>query len=164
MDTVSLGSLVFDYTLRPAVNEDIDGLYEILRESLGPYVDQTWGWDEAAQARHFRERFPVMARQVIEVGGKMAGLYTVEEHPDRLYLANILIAAPFRRQGLGTRLILRLIEQGRSKGLPVTLSVLKVNLDARRLYEKLGFDLIGETDTHYQMKRPLDREDSVSAK
>jgi hypothetical protein len=50
-------------------------------------------------------------------------------------------------------LIRRLCDQADAANLPLELQVLKVN-PARRLYERLGLTVIGETDTHYLMQRP----------
>jgi len=36
--------------------------------------------------------------------------------------------------------------------LPAGLRVLKVNVGARRLYQRLGFVIVGETETHYDMR------------
>ena len=38
-------------------------------------------------------------------------------------------------------------------GLPVRLRVLKVNLRATAFYERLGFSITGETDTHFLMQK-----------
>lgn len=38
-----------------------------------------------------------------------------------------------------------------ARGLPTRLQVLKVN-PARSLYERLGFELVEETQTHYVMQ------------
>jgi hypothetical protein len=33
-------------------------LYELHRLALGPYIEQTWGWDENWQRDHFDRAFP----------------------------------------------------------------------------------------------------------
>ena len=40
----------------------------------------------------------------------------------------------------------------RADGKPLRLRVLHRNDRARRLYQRLGFVQIGETDTHYEMQ------------
>ncbi len=44
------------------------------------------------------------------------------------------------------------IEQARSRGVPVTLRVLKPN-PATGFYEKLGFRIVSEDDTHYYLEK-----------
>ena len=137
--------------LRPATHDDVEPLYVIHRAALGEYVKETWGWDEAAQAEHFRREFPLGLRQVICVDGQMAGYLDEEQHTDCLYLLNIAIAPQFQCRGIGTGLIFDLLQRAAEQSLPVRLQVLKVNRAARALYERLGFQKTGETKTHNQM-------------
>jgi len=44
------------------------------------------------------------------------------------------------------------LAEGRRHNLPVRLQVLKVNR-ARKLYERLGFEACGESETHVHMER-----------
>ena len=115
------------------------------------YVERTWGWDEHWQVRHFRERFDASTRQVIQYDGTDIGFIDVEEREDHFSLGFIGISPDYQRRGIGTFLIHDLLRKAAARGLPVTLQVLKGN-PARALYERLGFELTGETDTHYLMK------------
>ena len=36
--------------------------------------------------------------------------------------------------------------------LPAGLRVFKINVGARRLYQRLGFAIVGENETHYDMR------------
>lgn len=47
-----------------------------------------------------------------------------------------------------------LLQEAFDQYLPVRLRVLKVN-PARRLYERLGFKVVEEADTHYLMEAVL---------
>jgi len=137
--------------LRPATSDDIERLYEIHREALGPYVRETWGWDEKRQSAEFRGRGAGAGRQVIEEGGQIAGFMEVDEQSDRLLLRTIELAPEFRGRGIGTSLIQGLLARSWSTGRPVHLRVLKCN-PARRLYERLGFKVVRETETHVLMR------------
>ena len=57
-------------------------------------------------------------------------------------------------KGLGTALIQAVLEQGASRALPVTLSVVPANAWAQRLYERLGFQV---TDAEPPFTRMLHR-------
>jgi ribosomal protein S18 acetylase RimI-like enzyme len=57
----------------------------------------------------------------------------------------------FQGRGLGTTILGDVIEHARMGRRPVSLQVLKVN-PARRLYERLGFVISGESETHFQMR------------
>lgn len=70
--------------------------------------------------------------------------------PDRVWLARIAIVPVSQRRGIGTTILRSVLAQAASQGLPVMLQVLKVN-PAWQLYERLGFVITGETETHYLM-------------
>lgn len=138
--------------LRPITEADYDFLRRLHNAALKRYVEETWGWDEEWQARDFREKFDPNAGNVINVDGVDAGLWWVAERDDEIVLVSIRLLPEFQRRGIGTRLIRGLTE---NSDRPVRLKVLKVN-PARRLYERLGFSISRDLDTHYEMttKRP----------
>lgn len=51
-----------------------------------------------------------------------------------------------RGQGVGEILFTQLIEEAKKFNQPIWLEVLKTNINAHKLYEKLGFENIGEKD------------------
>jgi len=139
------------YVLRVATPADVDLLYAIHSMAMRSYVIATWGnWDDAWQTAYFSDHFPP-DRQVIEVGGEAAGFLDLERRDDCYFVANVELSPQHQRHGTGTALLGQVIERAASEGLPVALQVLKVN-PARRLYERLGFRLTGETDTHFLMR------------
>jgi hypothetical protein len=55
----------------------------------------------------------------------------------------------------GRCIIAELISRSKAKGIPLKLQVLKVNSGAKRLYERLGLKVIGESSTHLQMEMSI---------
>ena len=143
---------VTQISLRPATREDYDFLWWLHCTTMRPYVEQTWGWDEQWQARHFRDRFDPATRQIIERDGVSIGCISVERREHCMFLSAIEIAPEHQNRGIGTKLIRALCDEADSRGVPVELQVIKAN-PARRLYERLGFGVVGETETHYLMRR-----------
>lgn len=139
-----------DFQLRQATAEDFEFLWNLHRAAMRPYVEETWGWDEAVQARRFREAFDPTHRQIVIVDGRPAGVLQVDDLPRAVFLANVEIDPAHQRRGVGTALVESVLDRARTLGLPVTLQVLRVN-PARRLYERLGFRVTGETGTHVLM-------------
>lgn len=45
------------WTLRPVTAQDRDFVAELNRVAIGPYLETTFGWDDAAQRAYFDERF-----------------------------------------------------------------------------------------------------------
>jgi len=139
-----------EVSLRPATQEDYDFLWWLHRVTMRSYVDKTWGWDEAWQSQSFQERFDPTTREIIEFDGVPIGYIAVERRKEVIFLSSIEIAPDYQNRGIGTMLVQSLLDEGRSRGVPVELYVLKVN-PAQRLYERLGFTIIRETETHHIM-------------
>jgi ribosomal protein S18 acetylase RimI-like enzyme len=66
-------------------------------------------------------------------------------------LSQIQLLPSCQGQGIGERVIAALLDQARREQLPVRLSVLKGN-PARRLYERLGFQMVSETGRDATLK------------
>jgi ribosomal protein S18 acetylase RimI-like enzyme len=146
--------------LRAATQEDAGFLYNLLKTTMQQYVAQTWGWDERWQQEHFRESFEPSKERVVVLGGQDIGVISVEQKEDEVFLSKIYILPEYQGQGIGTHLIRSILDQAFESGLPVALRVLRVN-PAKRLYERLGFVDVGETETHYLMKAIPDHVEAV---
>ena len=141
-----------NFTLRAATTADADWLYELRRETMRDYVEQTFGvWDARAQRRRFRQDRELAGIQIIMCDRNAVGLLQVERGPAGLFLANLQIQPDFQNHGLGTAIIRALIDEAARSRSPIRLQVLKVNEGARGLYERLGFVTAGDTGTHLQM-------------
>ncbi|MGE0545004.1 MAG: GNAT family N-acetyltransferase [Dehalococcoidia bacterium] len=139
------------YAFRPATDDDYDFLYGLHVAAMRPYVEQTWGWDAALQARLFREGFDPTTRCIIVVDGRDIGVLRVERRLSDVFLNSIEIEPSYQGRGLGTSIIGDILTSAHHEGLPVSLRVLHVN-PARRLYERLGFHEVERTETHVIMR------------
>ncbi|MDX1613821.1 MAG: GNAT family N-acetyltransferase [Candidatus Promineifilaceae bacterium] len=140
------------YTLRPAAAADESFAYRVKKEALGPYVEKTWGWDETWQRDYHRRNFNHLEVQIIEVEDEPVGTLMVERGPAAMLLHGIYILPHFQRRGVGSTVIADLLAEAQEARLPLRLQVLKVN-PARRLYERLGFRVVGGTDHHFLMMK-----------
>jgi ribosomal protein S18 acetylase RimI-like enzyme len=141
-----------DFTTRPARADEAETLYAIHRETMRDYVAQTYGaWDEADQAARFRERFTPGRYEAIEVTGQVIGYIDSAREPAHWNLNNIRVAAEWQGRGIGSALIHALLARAADEGVPVELGVLRVN-PARALYERLGFRVVEENETHFRMR------------
>ena len=141
-----------DFSLVRAQGEDWEFVWECKRQAYRAYVEELWGWDESWQLARFHQFFEPSTIQMIQAAGENIGFLGVEEEADRLILANIVLKPEFQGKGIGTQLLLQLLQKAQNKGLPVTLRVLKNNHKARNLYERLGFWVEGESETHDLMR------------
>lgn len=138
-----------ELTFRQIKDEDFEFLRRLHRAALKDYIAQTWGWDEEFQAQRFRKEFNIQDGKIIVADGEDAGFLCVKEKETETVLVSIRLMPDHQNKGIGTWIIKDLL--AKSEGC-VTLWVLKVN-PARKLYERLGFTIEEETETHFFMKR-----------
>lgn len=136
------------FTLRPASRDDLPALYPFYRAGYRHYYDD---WDDAIETRRFFEGFPVERAMVILVHGDIAGAVDMEHRDDGWHLNNIEIAPEHQSQGIGTAVVRDLLGRAARDGCDARLECLKVNR-AIGLYERLGFEIEGETETHFLMR------------
>jgi ribosomal protein S18 acetylase RimI-like enzyme len=117
------------------------------------YVAATFGaWDEPHQRALFEPTFDLRTHRILVCDGEDAGVLAVEERVHCLHLARIFLLPRFQRRGLGARVVCALLAIARDSAQPVELTVLRVNRAARGFYERLGFRVVGETETHVHME------------
>ena len=62
------------YIVRPSTPGERDLIYTLKAESVRPYVEKIWGWDEEFQQKDFDSDFASVAHfSVIEIDGKFIG-------------------------------------------------------------------------------------------
>jgi ribosomal protein S18 acetylase RimI-like enzyme len=128
-----------DIALRRATADDAEFFFDLHEASLGPYVDQIWGWDDADQRAYLARHLVLERVRVIVVDGVDVGRLDVEEGDDEIFLALIELAPDHQGRCIGGRLIRDLLDGASADGKRVTLSVLEVNRRAYQLYRRLGF-------------------------
>ena len=140
-----------NYHLRQAEAADFGFQYRLKVVCLKEYVTAIWGWDEDFQRSHFAAHFDPADSHIVVAYGRDAGQLSVIDRPEELYLSGIYLLPAYQGQGLGSQIIGDVLAGARDGNRPVRLQVLKGN-PARRLYERLGFRVVGRTDTHILMR------------
>ncbi|MFW5942674.1 MAG: GNAT family N-acetyltransferase, partial [Chloroflexota bacterium] len=107
---------------------------------------------DAFQEAYFRERWDPAARQIVVSEGEDVGVLALEERDGDLFLSLIEIAPSHQGRGLGTAIIRDLQQRAREEGRALGLHVLKANPAARRLYRRLGFDIVEEREERFVMR------------
>ena len=140
------------FTLRSARPDDVEFLFSLLKAALGPYIEQAYGaWHEEEQHRRFIADLRLQNYQVVEIAGQPVGCLAVEWLPDQVKLDRVFLLPGFQGRGIGSRLVGQVLAEARAARLPVRLRVMKVN-PAQRLWRRLGFGVVGETETHWLME------------
>jgi GNAT superfamily N-acetyltransferase len=137
---------------RAAAESDRGFAYEVKRAALGPYVEQVWGWDEPVQQAFHAREWDARRTDIIVIDGEDAGTVQFVRREADCLLGEFYLLPRFQRQGVGSRLMRRMLATADAEGLPVRLQVIKIN-PAKALYERHGFRVSGETSTHFVMER-----------
>ena len=83
-------------------------------------------------------------------GGELLGYIGVQEIVGEAYITNVAVGEKYRNNGYGVRLVKYLILHSALENADfVTLEVRKSNGPAIRLYEKCGFEKVGERKNFY---------------
>jgi ribosomal protein S18 acetylase RimI-like enzyme len=138
--------------LKPANPEDYGLALELYLTTMQPYTAKLMTWDDSKRRRSFATQWNVDDAVVIVVGGSDAGWAQIKEFPSEILLQQIFVAPAHQRQGIGTETIRQLLARFGKKRKPIVLTVLKNN-PARRLYERLGFSVVGEIGVKFVMRR-----------
>ena len=68
------------------------------------------------------------------------------------HIVEIMIAPAFRGQGIGSEMLRGLMDEAKRDGIPLQLTVNKNNVNARRLYTRLGFKVTGDDEVQFSME------------
>ena len=157
--------------LRPATAADRTFCRDLFHEDRGPLffplnldpvalaalLDQQYGAQQAA----FRQAFPDAEDGIVDRAGDPVGRLTsawiADDKGPSLHVVDLLLSVRARNQGIGTKLLNGLHQAALAKGAGrLTLSVLRENIDARRLYGRLGFVAVeGGSGARVAMIKPL---------
>ncbi len=86
--------------------------------------------------------------------GEVAGYIGAHNIVGEVYITNVAVNPSYRRQGVATKLIERLVEISRAENAEfITLEVRVSNTSAQALYEKQGFQVVGKRKAFYENPR-----------
>lgn len=132
-----------DYLIRKLEEGDIPSIVALEKESLkNPYNEE--------QIRYEFFENPVSNMLVLEKEGGIAGYIDFFITFDSASIARIAIAKTERRKGYGKALLSKMEEICRGEKVEfLTLEVRTSNLEARKLYEKCGYEYIVRKKAYY---------------
>ena len=142
-----------DVALRPATQRDSGFAFAVKKAALGEYVRETYGWDEDDQRQLHEQRFRTSSTRIIVDQGKDIGLVAVRETDDQIHLLQLFLLPEAQGKGIGSHVLAEVLAEANRVHRPVVLSVLKSNPRARAFYERHGFGVVGETETHHNMQK-----------
>jgi ribosomal protein S18 acetylase RimI-like enzyme len=146
---------------RPMTDDDVPflmRLYASTREeelSCVPWSnqqkDQFLQMQFRAQHICYQEKFPEARFNVILIDGKPAGRLYLHRALEEHRIIDIALLPQYRGRGIGKKLMQDILDQAAEAEKTVRIHV-EQNNPAMRLYDRLGFDKVGDTGVYYLME------------
>jgi ribosomal protein S18 acetylase RimI-like enzyme len=147
--------LSVDYELERASESSRTWLDDLRRHAYFDLLVAIFGgWDEDRHRRHCDDCWGRGEISLVVVSGARVGMIQVFERPGEVQIGEIQIHPDHQNQGIGTRLLEDVIAMAERQGKDVKLAVGLENERAYRLYQRLGFRCMAQSDTHHHLQRP----------
>lgn len=136
-----------NFTLRRAHDKDADVLLAALLSSSSSDT----GLDDSAVengkmlvSAEIGRKTPNSVTYVIECADEKVGRLRLVDTDDEMFIGGLQLLPQYRGQGLGSSILHSLIERAARAHKVLRLNVDKNNVDAKRLYIRLGFVVVQE--------------------
>jgi GNAT superfamily N-acetyltransferase len=137
---------------RQATYADTRFAYKVKKAALGKYADKTYDdWNLEFLANYHVNQWILPTVQVILANGIDVGWIGMSYRENRVDIDDIYILPSHQWRGIGRHVLAGIITEATKLNKPVRVWAMKVST-AIHFYEKLGFTVINETETHWQME------------
>lgn len=140
-------------SLRKAHANDKEFVFAVKKAAFREYVEQVWGWDDNYQQELHNRRFTAQDVCIIQLHEVDIGFLAVSHTSDTLKVNQLFILPEYQGKGIGSACMNRIIDDANLEQKSVVLQVLKVNTRGITFYQRLGFTIVGESTTHFQMEK-----------
>jgi ribosomal protein S18 acetylase RimI-like enzyme len=138
-------------SFRQAEQTESEAIYKLYCLVMRGYVSEIWGWDEQWQVSDFSAHFDAKNITLAHQEHQLVGYSHVENRGRQLFIRMLVVHPHHQRQGIGSKLLASVIASGDEQSKGIGLEVFKINDDAKKFYEKYGFNVEGETPSSYVM-------------
>lgn len=149
---------------RPICREDTAFLFDVYASTRRDELAVT-GWTDFqitsflqmqfnAQHLHYQQHYPDADFLIVSVGSLAIGRLYLGRWPEELRIIDIALLPSHRNQGIGSRIMSKILAEAEQCEKPVRLNVERFN-PAMKWYGRMGFLPIGESGIYYLMERPV---------
>ena len=141
--------------MRPARDADREWLRRLHKASYQPFYQRVQKpWDDAHDGHLFDDRL-AGADEVLVISelGRDVGAVCLSEQDGQILIDTLEIRPDCQNRGIGATTIKWATVRAHQQGKIITLRLHKLNKDAKRMYERSGFSVIGETENEWTMQR-----------
>lgn len=115
------------------------------------YISAIWGWDDQWQENDFSSHFDSEGIILAHREQELTGYSHVENRDGNIFIRMIVVHPLHQRKGIGSNLLESVIAAGMEQSKGLRLEVFKINYEAKKFYEKYGFNVEDETSSSYVM-------------
>jgi len=141
------------YSYRKAESIDKEAVFKLYCMVMQHYVSEIWGWDQQWQENDFSAHFEPNCITLVHKDRELVGYSHVEDRNGQLFIRMIVIHPHHQRKGIGKKLLEVVIASGKEHSKRIELEVFKPNAEARKFYEKHGFNIVDESSSSFVMRR-----------
>jgi len=105
-----------------------------------------------AQKQHYTTQFQNSSHDIILFDKKCVGRLWTARYETEILGIDLSILPEYRNHKIGSKLLKDLFAEAAVTKRVFNFHVLRTNIDAMRLYERLNCKLTGETPTHFKMQ------------
>lgn len=134
------------------INDEKELIYLMKKESVRPYVEKIWGWDEDYQIKDFNESYVASNFKLIQKENNIIGFTEINEFENYINITEIHLKPNYQGRGVGSKIIRKIVDQANNLSKTVIIGCFKENKGAIKLYKRIGFEVYRETDTHVIFK------------
>lgn len=139
-----------DFALRNVKENDFTWLYDLRSQTMSKYINDSGDqFNLETQSNRIMKEYESI--KIVKTDNQDIGMFKVKRNSDKWEIIQIQLLPDYQHMGIATKLIKNLQMEASQRGTPVFLSVLKVN-PAKRLYERLGFEIVQEKEKSYTMR------------
>jgi ribosomal protein S18 acetylase RimI-like enzyme len=146
---------------RPACAQDFEYCKRLYFAEMAWIIEEL-KLNRTAQTASFDRQWDQSQVRILMVDGADVGWMQSVSREGELFLAQIIVDATFQKRGIGTEAMNHLIAEAESARQALCLDVVKIN-PALRLYQRLGFRIVGEEELKFNMKRDPETPASLSS-
>ncbi|MFO2463091.1 GNAT family N-acetyltransferase [Pseudomonas sp. 15FMM2] len=138
------------FQLKAASDQHLAFARALTQQAMGDYYRQyhlLWsdkGFDTAWAGRE---------SWLIYAGVTLLGFISLSRDAHALYIRELHILAAFRRQGAGRWVLEQMAAKARAEGSGLLRLTVFKNNPAKCLYQRMGFNIVGEEDCFWRMER-----------